>query len=131
MREWEKKRERDLPKIMNILDIYSNVCQTNVWENNQVWKYMAENTRNIFYQNNDGFRMQEYNMTNPNSTQSMYVLLLTVYLTTRECDTVCLTTRVCDLVPLFLFNIFEYLFQTIGRFMSLIQTCFSCNKRGK
>ena len=57
---------------------------------------MAENTRNIFYQNNDGFRMQEYNMTNPNSTQSMYVLLLTVYL----------TTRVCDLVPLFLFNIF-------------------------
>ena len=92
-----------------------------------IWQ---KNPRNIFYQNNDGFRMQEHNMTNPNSTQSMCVLLLTVYLT-RVCGTAYLTTRVCDLVPLFLFNIFEYLFQTIGRFMSLLQTCFSCNKRGK
>ena len=101
MREWEKNRERFAEDCEHF-----RICQTNVWENNQVWKYMAENTRNILYQNNDGFRMQEYNMTNLNSTQSMCVLLLTVYLTTRECDTVCLTTRVCDLVPLFLFNIF-------------------------
>ena len=49
MREWEKEREGDVPKIINISELYSNLCQTNVWENNQVWKYMAENTRNILY----------------------------------------------------------------------------------